>query len=90
MLQLAGVAAVRTPMSGAVRSSRFGGGYDLHVPLFGRELRGEVKHHAKSFQRLYRWLAPVDILIVRADHSEPLVVLPLKLMLDIAKGHEPK
>jgi hypothetical protein len=89
MLQLAGVAAERTPMSGAVRSSRFGGGYDVHVPLFGRDMRSEVKHHANGFQRLYRWLAPVDILILRADHSEPLVVLPLKLMLEIAKNKAP-
>jgi hypothetical protein len=89
MLQLAGVSALRTPMSGAVRSSRFGGGYDLHVPLFGRELKSEVKHHANGFARLYKWLAPVDILIVRADHSEPLVVLPLKLMLEVAKDASP-
>ncbi len=89
MLQLAGINALRTPLSGAVRSSRFGGGYDVHIPLFGRELRSELKHHANGFQRLYKWLAPVDILVVRADHSEPLVVLPLKLMLDIARGHPP-
>jgi hypothetical protein len=90
LLQLAGVAAERTPMSGAVRSSRFGGGYDLSIPLFGRELKSEVKHHANGFARLYKWLAPVDILIVRADHSEPLVVMPLKLVLEVAKVAEAK
>lgn len=73
-------------MSGAVRSSRFGGGYDLHIPLFGRELRCENKHHANGFARLYKWLEPVDILIVRCDHGKPLAVLPLDTLLSFAKG----
>jgi hypothetical protein len=90
MLQLAGVAAQRTPMSGAVRSSRFGGGYDLHVPLFGRELKAECKHHANGFQRLYRWLEPVDLLVVRCDHGKPLVVVTLDFMLELAKSAEQK
>jgi hypothetical protein len=90
LLQLAGVAAERTPLSGAVRSTRFGGGYDVSIPLFGRELKSEVKHHANGFARLYKWLAPVDILIVRADHSEPLAVMPLKFLLEVAKAAEAK
>ena len=90
LLQLAGVAAERTPMSGATRSSRFGGGYDLHVPIFGREWKAESKHHATGFARLYKWLKPVDILIVRADYKEPLVVLPLKTLVEIAQAAEDK
>jgi hypothetical protein len=85
MLQLAGVAALRTPMSGATRSARFGGGYDLHIPLFGRELKAECKHHANGFQRLYKWLEPVDLLVVRCDHGKPLVVVTLDFMLELAK-----
>ena len=34
---------------------------------------------ANGFKQLYAWLVDRDILIVRADRSEPLVVLPLKL-----------
>jgi hypothetical protein len=87
-LQLAGIAAERTPLSGALRSSRFGGGYDVRVPLFGRELKSECKHHANGFQRLYKWLEPVDILVVRCDHGKPLVVMTLDFMLELAKERE--
>jgi hypothetical protein len=51
----------------------------------------EVKCRADGFRELYRWLIDRDILIVRADRSEPLVVLPLKLAAEIAAkaaGHE--
>ena len=44
--------------------------------------RGEGR--ADGFRELYRWLIDRDILIVRADRSEPLVVLPLKLAAEIA------
>jgi hypothetical protein len=80
------VQALRTPSSGAIRSQRFGGGYDVLATLFDRELKLELKHHAAGFQRLYRWLAPVDILIVRCDHGEPLAVLPINRLLEFAKG----
>lgn len=87
-LQLAGVAAERTPLSGALKSARFGGGYDVRIPLFGRELKSECKHYANGFQRLYKWLAPVDIVVVRCDHGKPLVVMTLDLMLELAKSAE--
>lgn len=44
----------------------------------------EVKARAKGFKQLYGWLVDRDILIVRADRSEPLVILPLKLAAEIA------
>ena len=44
----------------------------------------EVKVRAKGFAQLYAWLVNRDILIVRADRSEPLVILPLKLAAEIA------
>jgi hypothetical protein len=43
-----------------------------------------VKVRANGFRELYRWLIDRDILIVRADRSEPLVVVPLKLAAEIA------
>ena len=86
LLQIAGIAAERTPLSGAARG-RFGG-YDLSVPLLSRDMRVEAKHHARAFQRLYRWLDNVDFLIVKADRSEPLVVVPLRLAIEIAKATE--
>lgn len=80
-LRDAGLTANRLPLSGAMRG-KFGG-CDVVVPFLGREGRIEVKHHANGFQRLYRWLTGVDFLVVRCDRSEPLVVMPLKLMVEL-------
>jgi hypothetical protein len=59
-------------------------GPDLIVPVHGVDRMVEVKVRADGFRELYRWLIDRDILIVRADRSEPLVVLPLKLAAEIA------
>src|SRR6516162_5310081 len=84
-LQDAGFAAERVPLSGAARG-RFGG--DLSVPLLGADHRVEVKARANGFRRLYDWLGDHDFLIVRADRSEPLIVIPLNLAVEIAKVAE--
>ena len=80
----AGIVSNRVPSSGAA-PGKFGG-YDLEVQALGRELKLEAKHHAVGFQRLYDWLQPVDMLVVRADHSEPLVVLPWGLAMELFGG----
>jgi hypothetical protein len=54
------------------------------VPLLGRDMRVEVKARATGFRRLYDWIANHDLLIVKADRLEPLVVVPLKLAIEIA------
>jgi Holliday junction resolvase len=84
-LQNAGFAAERVPLSGAARG-RFGG--DLSVPLLGVDRRVEVKCRGDGFRQLYTWLDGADFLIVRADRSEPLVVIPLRLAVEIAKAAE--
>ena len=43
-----------------------------------------MKCRADGFRELYKWLEARDLLIVRADRKEPLVVLPLKLAAEIA------
>ena len=84
-LKDAGFAAERVPLSGAARG-RFGG--DLSVPLLGIDRRVEVKARATGFRQLYEWLDGADLLIVRADRSQRLVVLPLKLAAEIAVAAE--
>jgi Holliday junction resolvase len=79
-LQATGIAAVRVPLSGAV-GGRFAG--DIVLPLMGRELRVEVKARAEGFAR--SWLNRRDVLIVKADRQEPLVVVRLSLAAEIAK-----
>jgi hypothetical protein len=86
-LQERGFAAERVPLSGSARG-RFGG--DLSVPLLGVDRRVEVKCRGNGFVRLYDWLTGNDLLIVRADRKEPLVILPLRLAAEIAavaEGH---
>jgi Holliday junction resolvase len=80
-LQERGFAAERVPLSGSAGGSYLG---DLTVPIIGVDRVVEVKVRAKGFSQLYEWLIDRDILIVRADRSEPLVVLPLKLAAEIA------
>ena len=63
-------------------------GSDLSVPLLGRDLKCKVKVRANGFQRLYDWLTGADLLILRADRREPLVVLPLRLAAEIAAAAE--
>ena len=84
-LQGAGFAAERVPLSGAARG-RFGG--DLSVPLLGIDRRVEVKSRGSGFKQLYEWLNGADFLIVRADRSEPLVVVPFRLAIEIANAAE--
>ena len=84
LLREAGLVANRLPLSGAMRGKY--GGCDVTAVLFDREHRLEIKHHANGFQRLYAWLKPVDMLVVRCDHGEPLVVLPLQTLIELAKN----
>jgi Holliday junction resolvase len=80
-LQDRGFAAERVPLSGAAGGSYVG---DLTVPVIGRDLCAEVKVRSNGFGQLYQWLDGRDLLIVRADRREPLVILPLKLATEIA------
>ena len=48
----------------------------------------EDKARADGFREIYRWLDGRDILIVKADRREPLVILPLALAAKIAQAAE--
>jgi Holliday junction resolvase len=80
-LQASGIAAVHVPLSGAA-GGRFGG--DVILPLMGRDLCVEVKARAAGFRELYSWLTGGDVLIVKADRQEPLVIVRLSLAAEIA------
>ena len=82
VLQASGIPAVRVPLSGAV-GGRFAG--DIVLPLLGRDLCVEVKARAAGFRQLYDWLDQRDVLIIKADRREPLVVVRLSLAAEVAK-----
>jgi hypothetical protein len=56
------------------------------LPLRGRELVCEVKHHGAAFKRIYAWLIDRDLLLIKADHREVLVLLPLTLAAEILEN----
>jgi hypothetical protein len=58
---------------------------DIVLPLLGRDLCVEVKARADGFRELYCWLNQRDVLIVKADRQEPLVVVRLSFATEIAK-----
>jgi hypothetical protein len=67
-------------------SSAYQAGHDLELPLGdGRMLRIECKARADGFRQLYDSLNQRDVLIVKADRQEPLVVLRMSLAAEIAK-----
>jgi Holliday junction resolvase len=63
-------------------------GPDLSVPLLGIDRGVEIKIRSNGFQQLYSWLTGANLLIVRADRQEPLVIVPLRLAIEIAKAAE--
>jgi Holliday junction resolvase len=81
-----GFAAEKVPLSGSVGGQRFAG--DVVFPLLGRDLCVESKVRANGFRQLYDWLQGRDVLVVRADRREALVVLPLSLAIRVAKVAE--
>jgi Holliday junction resolvase len=81
LLQDAGFGATRVPLSGSVGGKYSG---DISLPLLGRDLCIECKHRADGFRELYAWLEDRDLLIVKADRRDALVILPLKTAIDIA------
>jgi Holliday junction resolvase len=71
----------------AVKISRaYQAGHDIDLSLGGHALCVEVKARADGFRELYSWLDGRDVLIVKADRQEPLVVLRLSLAADIARA----
>jgi hypothetical protein len=84
-LQAAGFASERVPLSGSAGGSYRG---DLSIPLLGLDCCAEVKVRSAGFRQLYQWLADRDLLVVRADRAEPLVVLPLRFAVEIAAAAE--
>ena len=86
-LRASGIAAVRVPLSGAA-GGRFAG--DIVLPLLGRDLCVEVKARADGFRELYCWLNERDVLIVKADRHEPLVVVRLSWLSRLPKAEGEK
>jgi hypothetical protein len=84
-LQARSFAAAHIPLSGSAGGSFIG---NITIPLHSRDLTVEVKARANGFRELYCWLIDRDLLIVRADRSDPLVVMAVTLALEVATAAE--
>jgi hypothetical protein len=60
--------------------------HDLKVALFDRNMKMEIKCRANGFATIYRWLKPVDLLVLRRDRSEPLVTMSLATLIELING----
>jgi Holliday junction resolvase len=84
-----GVKAERYPLSGA---SRFrGSGHDLDIYAFGADeapLVAEVKarKNGAGFVTLEQWLNEYDVLFLRRDNAQPLVLLPWRIWARLLGG----
>ena len=69
-----GVNAERVPLSGSA-----GGSYTGDV-IVDNQYKVEVKsrNEGQGFALIQRWLADNDMLMIKEDRKEPLVVLPWK------------
>jgi Holliday junction resolvase len=84
------VRAERYPLSGA---SRFrGSGHDVDIYAFGIEqapLVAEVKARkdGAGFTTLEKWLGEYDLLFLRRNHGDPLVVMPWRVWERIVRDN---
>jgi len=85
LFRKAGLFAERVPLSGAAGGSYAG---DISVPVLGHDWTLEAKVRSHGFAQLYGWLGDNHALIVKADRSEPLVVLPLRRAIEVLKQAE--
>lgn len=69
-----GLHAHRVPLSGAVAGYKG----DLRIGVRDRTLSGEVKARASGsgFTTLEKWLGDNDLLLLKRDRAQPMVVLP--------------
>jgi Holliday junction resolvase len=83
-----GIKSERYPLSGA---SRFrGSGHDIDIYAFGANLAplvAEVKSrkNGAGFVQLETWLGEFDMLFLRRNHADPMVVLPWRVWERVLK-----
>jgi len=76
-----GIIAERYPLSGASRFRGSGHDVDLHIFPEQAPLVAEVKarKNGAGFTTLENWLGEFDILFLRRNNSDPVVVMPWRV-----------
>jgi Holliday junction resolvase len=84
-----GVHAERYPLSGA---SRFrGSGHDVDIYSFGKDeppvvAESKARKNGDGFVQLERWLGEYDVLFLKRNNADPLVLLPWRVWARLLKG----
>jgi Holliday junction resolvase len=77
-----GIHAERYPLSGA---SRFrGSGHDVDIYALGPDAapfvaESKARKNGVGFVQLERWLGEYDVLFLRRNHADPLVLVPWRV-----------
>jgi hypothetical protein len=77
-----GLHCERVPLSGAARYQ--GNGADLDIYAFGRDeaplvCESKARKSGGGFVQLERWLGEFDVLFLRRNNADPLIVLPWRI-----------
>ena len=72
-LRDAGLDAFRVPLSGSMRGFK----QDVIIRRPGSQLTIEAKSRGRGFTFIYKSIEGADLLAIKADRSEPLIVLRL-------------
>jgi hypothetical protein len=75
-----GLPCVRVPLSGAIGGIWSG---DIQLELRGHTRKIQVKAR-REFRTLHQWLSGADLLLLKADRCDPLVVMPVHLFVELA------
>jgi hypothetical protein len=86
ILQAAGIAALKMPLSGSVDG--FAG--DITCPVLGVDRRLEVKARASDFSLIRRWLGDHYGLVLKTDRQPALIVIRLDDFAQLAIGADLK
>ena len=81
--QADGIPAQRVPLSGAA-GGMFGGDIQVETRVGRQKL--ECKSRADKWVAEYGWLEGNDLLVVKRDRSEPLVIMRLADWIKLAKA----
>jgi hypothetical protein len=76
-----GLPCARVPLSGAI-----GGAWsdDIELELFNHTYKIQVKAR-RDFRTVQQWLAGADLLLLKANRCDPLVVMPVHLFIQLAR-----
>ena len=59
--------------------------HDIRLTMLAKDYKMEVKCRANGFATIYKWLEPVDVLVLRADRRQALAVMPIATLIELIK-----